>query len=228
MVLLAKDVDLIAVFDTETTGVDVTEARIVTAFLGLMNRSGEMVEKQSWLINPGVEIPQGAIDVHGVSNEKAKAEGMDPKQAVYEMLGAIQSFTLNAPLVAYNAAFDLSLLKNEAGRYGFGWNFTAPVVDPFIMDKQVDKFRKGKRTLTVTSAHYGIDIGENAHDAEADCVAAGKLAFMMLGGSLLGGLTLPYIHERQIVYAAEQAKGLQAYFRKKDPSAIVDGLWPVR
>ena len=93
---------------------------------------------------------------------------------------------------------------------------------------QLDKYRKGKRTLTVTSAHYGIQIGENAHDAEADCVAAGKLAFKLLGGAALGGLTLTYIHERQIVYAAEQAAGLQAYFRKKDPSVTIDGAWPIR
>lgn len=228
MVLLAKDVDLIAVFDTETNGVDVREARIVTAFLGLMNRKGELVEKKSWLINPGVEIPQGAIDIHGITNEKAQAEGADPKEAIFDILTHVQLFTQDAPLVAYNAAFDLSLLKYEAERHGFTMHFTAPVFDSFIVDKQLDKFRKGKRTLTVTSAHYGIDIGANAHDAEADCVAAGKLAFMLLGGKALGGLTLSYIHERQIVYAAEQAAGLQTYFRRKDPSAVVDGTWPIR
>ncbi|MFF2189286.1 exonuclease domain-containing protein [Streptomyces sp. NPDC058155] len=39
--------------------------------------------------------------------------------------------------------------------------------------------------------------------------------------------TVAELHARQIVWAAEQAAGLQAHFRKTDPAAVVDGSWPL-
>ena len=49
-----------ATFDLETTGVDVTTARIVTASLILLDPQGNVVRRGEWLADPGVEIPAGA------------------------------------------------------------------------------------------------------------------------------------------------------------------------
>lgn len=46
-----------ATFDLETTGVDVTTARIVTASLILLDPQGNVVRRGEWLADPGVEIP---------------------------------------------------------------------------------------------------------------------------------------------------------------------------
>jgi hypothetical protein len=35
------------------------------------------------------------------------------------------------------------------------------------------------------------------------------------------------LHDQQIGWAAEQAAGLQEYFRRKDPTAVVRGEWPL-
>lgn len=218
--------ELIAVFDLETTGVDVYEDRIVTAFIGLMTPEGELIEKYSYLVNPGVEIPQGATDVHGITNELVQAEGRFPNLAVTEITTILKQYQREGiPIAGYNLAYDFTLLKYEALRYELEPFIPTLVIDGFVLDKALDKYRKGKRTLSVTSAHYGIDIGDNAHNAEADCIAAGKLAYI-----LLEKLKLPVgeVHHRTVQWAHEQAESLQAYFRRLDPDAVVDGTWPIR
>ena len=64
--------DTLAVFDTETTGLDTRYARIVTCFLGIIGPDGEVQESHSWLADPGVEIPEQAAAVHGVTTEMAR------------------------------------------------------------------------------------------------------------------------------------------------------------
>lgn len=224
----ASEVTQMAVFDTETTGIDVFGDRIVTAFLGLMAPDGTWIESRSWIINPGVEIPQAAIDVHGITNERVVAEGMDAKDGIFSILQAIDIYDRKGiPVAAYNAAFDFTILKSEAERYG--WDFRAPrfILDGLVIDKKLDPYRKGKRQLAVTAAHYGINM-TNAHDAEADCLAAGRVTYKLLNHEWIFDQELSYIHKKTVEHAKEQAASLQAYFRKKDPSAIVDGTWPIR
>ena len=60
-------------FDLETTGVDVTTDRIVTAHVGLLGPDGVALRSQSWLADPGVEIPEGATAVHGITTAHARA-----------------------------------------------------------------------------------------------------------------------------------------------------------
>jgi len=49
-----------ATFDLETTGVDVTTARIVTASLILLDPQGNVVRRGEWLAHPGGGIPARA------------------------------------------------------------------------------------------------------------------------------------------------------------------------
>ena len=44
----------IAVFDLETTGIDVENDRIVTAFVGLIDGEGTIERGTDWLADPGV------------------------------------------------------------------------------------------------------------------------------------------------------------------------------
>jgi DNA polymerase-3 subunit epsilon len=80
--------------DTEATGVDPASEYVVEFSVARLTRSrdgtyGKMVDTR--LVNPGVEIPQGAIDVHGITNEKVTAEGGDPAEVLEELLGYITS-----------------------------------------------------------------------------------------------------------------------------------------
>lgn len=213
-------------FDLETTGVDTTTARIVTASVVLLDAQGTVVNHREWLVNPGVEIPEAATAVHGVSTEKARAEGAPAKQSVQEIMQLLNFASQQAPIVAFNASYDFSVLYNEALRYELPAFFPGNVIDPFIIDKQVDKFRKGKRTLSATSEFYGVVL-ENAHTSLADAVACVEVARQI--GERYPQLQVDpmVLHGWQIGWAKEQAESFQQYLRKTKPEAVVDGAWPI-
>lgn len=225
----------IAVFDTETTGVDVENDRIVTAFFGIMNAAGELTRKQSWVIDPGFPIPDGAAAVHGWTTERVQTEGRkDVEQAINEIADALfDCFWASIPVVIYNAPYDLTLLDREFGRWTNGGSLegTIPyIIDPLVIDKQIDRYRPGKRQLSVTAAHYGIPVA-NAHDAEADCIMAGRLALTLLQHRHLKRYSVAQIHERTVGYYAEQMRGLAKHFRSKGKHEAADGVtfeWPIR
>ena len=105
----------------------------------------------------------------------------------------------------------------------------APIIDPLVLDKCVDRFRKGKRTLEAAAEFYGVTLTD-AHDAGADAVAAGRVA-QALARKYPEELDVPAVdlHESQVGWCAEQSASFQEYMRRtKDPSFTASGLWPVR
>ncbi|MDF2666171.1 MAG: polymerase subunit epsilon, partial [Microbacterium sp.] len=110
---------LVGVFDLETTGVDVENDRIVTAHVGVLDADGHVVDARDWLADPGVEIPDGAAAIHGITTDRARAEGAPAPRVVSEVVEALSAlFAAGIPVVAYNAPFDFSMLKHEAVRHG--------------------------------------------------------------------------------------------------------------
>ncbi|MEU9865520.1 3'-5' exonuclease [Streptomyces sp. NPDC047971] len=214
-------------FDLETTGIDVDNDRIVTACV-VQCGGGQPTASATWLANPGIDIPEQAAAVHGISTEKARTEGRPAAEVVAEVLAALgQIITAGIPVVAMNARFDLTMLDREAARYGLAPLPAGPVVDPFVIDKATDKYRKGKRRLTDLCAHYEVSIGE-AHTADADAIAACRVAWRQ-GSRVprLAAMSLAELHAAQVEWAAEQAASLQQYLRKSDPAAYCPPEWPL-
>ncbi|KAF5293301.1 hypothetical protein FQR65_LT20098 [Abscondita terminalis] len=210
----------LAVFDTETTGVDTAQARIVSATIALLGPSGDTSERYDWLLDPGVEIPDAAARVHGISTEVARSSGTDAQVGVRQIVEQLlEMLERGFPVVAYNAPYDLTLLAAEARRHGVPFPETvAPVLDPLILDKQLDRFRKGKRTLEAAAAHYGVEIGL-AHDAGDDAIAAGRVLQRIAAkyGEALPR-ELDELHTAQVGWAAAQAADFQSYMRRvRDP-----------
>ena len=227
----ARWADTLAVFDLETTGIDVDTCRIVTAHMGVIGAGGEVVERREWLVDPGVEIPTAASLIHGVSTERARLEGVPAAGAVAEIIDALaHCANRGLPIVAYNAAYDLTLLVREAARYGHTPRpGPGPVIDPLVIDKAVDRYRRGKRTLTAAAAHYGVEL-PNAHDAGADAVAAGRVAQAIVRAHPeLAAIAIAELHARQVDWCREQAESYQAYRRANgEPEFTTSGAWPVR
>ncbi|WP_405479968.1 exonuclease domain-containing protein [Streptomyces anulatus] len=215
-------------FDIESTGIDTETARIVTACIVQLG-GGQPTVAANWLTDvDGEEIPAGAAAVHGISTDKAHAEGVDLRLAVEEILGALTQVILSGiPVVAMNARYDLTLLDREAQRYGFQPLADAVVIDPYVIDKQVDQYRSGKRTLTALCQHYDVRL-DAAHSADADAVAACRVAWRQATRyPQLAAMTLDELHTAQVGWAAEQAASLQEHFRKTRPDAVVEGAWPL-
>jgi DNA polymerase-3 subunit epsilon len=228
--------ELLIGFDLETTGTDPREARIVTAAV-IEVRAGEPMGRREWLADPGVPIPADAVAVHGISNERAAAEGR-PADRVADAIADVLTgyWKTGVPVVAYNAAFDLSLLSAELRRYGLpslrdrlDGAEPGPVIDPYTVDRSVDRYRRGKRNLEAVCAEYGVVL-DSAHDATADALAAARLACAIAGRHpKVAALGPAELHRRQIEWYAAWAADFQAFLRRKgDATALVDGTWPLR
>lgn len=218
----------LAGFDIESTGPDPLTARLVTACI-VQCGGGSPVDSATWLSDvDGEEIPTGASDIHGVTTDRARAEGAPLAQVVAELLAGLgQAITAGLPIVAMNARYDLTLLDREAERYGLDPLPDGPVIDPFVIDKAVDKYRRGSRKLTALCDHYKVPIGD-AHQADADAIAAFRVAWRQgTRYERLAAMSLEELHTSQVGWAAAQAASLQEYFRKKDPAAVVEGAWPL-
>ena len=221
----------VGVFDLETTGVDVTTDRIVTAHVGVLDRHGREIAARDWLADPGVPIPAGASAVHGVTTEHAQAHGRPAREVVTEVSGALRMlFAQGMPIVAYNASYDFSLLAHECARHGVPvLTDPQPVIDPLVIDKTYDRYRPGKRTLSVVAEHYAVAL-DAAHEASADAVAAGRVA-LALARSFALPASATELHTRQIGWARDQAASLTEYFvriGRFEPDEVLDGSWPLR
>lgn len=168
--------------DVETSGVDPWEDRIVSIAVVLQDPSADggadSLRTMTWLINPGVELSAEVTAIHGITNEMVAAGGKDPAVVLAQVMGIIDARTAEGiPVVAYNAAFDLTMIRAEAARYGLEpWpEDFGPVIDPLIIDKRIDTYRKGSRRLVDVCALYGVTLGD-AHNAAADAAAAVMLA----------------------------------------------------
>lgn len=224
---------VIGVFDLETTGVDVASDRIVTAHVGLLDASGAVLSARDWLADPGVEIPEGAAAIHGISTAHAREHGRPAAGVIVEVVAAVRGLLdAGIPVVAYNAPYDFSLLKYEALRHRIDPIVDPfPVIDPLVVDKAYDRWRRGKRTLSVVAEHYAVRL-DGAHEASADAVAAGRVA-QALGERYAAWLpdTAQELHTRQIAWARAQAASLTEYFiqiGRLDPDERLDGSWPIR
>ncbi|WP_413353367.1 exonuclease domain-containing protein [Microbacterium sp. 1P06AB] len=219
----------LGVFDLETTGIDVRSDRIVSAHVGVLDASGVVIDARTWLADPGVEIPAGATAVHGITTQRARAEGRPAAEVVAEVTASLRDlFAAGIPVVAYNAPFDFSLLKYESLRHGVvPIDAPSPVIDPLVVDKTYDRYRRGKRTLEVVAAHYSVTL-EGAHDAAADAIAAGRVAQAIAARFDLD-VSADDLHTQQIAWARAQAESLSEYFvRIGRLDADVDGSWPIR
>ena len=224
-------------FDLETTGTETSESRIVTAAL-VEAKGGTVVRQRDWLADPGVPIPAEAAAIHGISTERAVAEGRPVAEVADELAAALcEYWRAGVQVVVFNAAFDLSLLGAELRRHGLpsleqrlDGAPIGPVLDPLTVDRAVDKYRKGSRTLQSACAVYGVELAD-AHRAGSDALAAVRVALALARKypGEVGGLDPVELHRRQVGWHAAWAGGLQEWLRRgKEPQAVVDGSWPVR
>lgn len=153
----------IAFFDLETTGTDVEKDFIVSINIIKIMPGGE-VEKKGALLNPGIPIPEGASSVHGITDEMVK-DAPTFKQYSRGILG----FLDRCDLGGFNLLkFDVPLLFNEFERSGISWDLsTIHIVDAGNIYKIQEP-----RTLSAAYKFYTGHVLEDAHEAEADNMAA--------------------------------------------------------
>jgi DNA polymerase-3 subunit epsilon len=225
--------DRLCSFDIESTGVDVEQDRIVTAAAHMVG-GNRPSEGNTWIADPGVDIPAEATKVHGISTEHARECGRPALEVVGEIVGVLaRQLRDGVPIVAMNARFDLTILDREARRHGLEplseliGDAPLLVIDPYVIDKQVDRYRRGSRKLTALCEHYGVKLGDGAHEASADALAAARVAYKLAVRFPQLQVPLVELHAQQVRWAGQQAVSLQEYLRKSDATAVVEVAWPL-
>lgn len=212
-------------FDLETTSANPREARIVTS--ALVRIDGSSMTANETLADPGVDIPEQAARIHGITTEKARAEGRPHDDVLQETVAAIkQAWDEGLTLVVFNAPYDLSVLRALTGDF----TVTGPVFDPLLIDRAMDRYRKGgKRNLGALSEFYGVRL-DNAHEATSDATAAARIAWKQVNKvwPQLSQMELDELMEFQAVQHFE----IQTEFRKfcesrgRDTKGITTA-WPM-
>lgn len=210
-------------FDLETTSPNPAEARIVTS--ALVRIDGREVAATEELADPGVEIPEEAAAVHGISTEKARAEGRPHEEVLRETVEKIKAgWDDGLTLIVFNAPYDLSVLRALTGDF----TVTGPVFDPYVIDRVKDRYRKGKRNLGALCEFYGVRL-DNAHEATSDAMAAARIAWKQVRmWPELARMEVGELMEYQAVEYYKMQSELKTYFdsRGRDSSRVTLG-WPM-
>lgn len=197
------------VFDTETTGTNVNEDRIVELGFQVWEATGMTKEWRS-LVNPMIRIPEGAAKVHGIDNGVFRlcrecANDVDQHGLVapdHEFHGW-PTFKQIAPNISHgfsdcdfagkNIRFDLRIMAAEMARSGVTWSYA----DACIID--IDRLEQigEPRTLShLYEKHVGEKL-EGAHGALADVQASSAIIAAQLKKYADLPRTLGALHDLQ-------------------------------
>ncbi|MGI9530998.1 exonuclease domain-containing protein [Lutimonas sp.] len=152
----------IVFFDLETTGIQIATDRIVEISVLKVYPNGN---KESWtkLVNPEIEIPKEASDIHGITNERVVTE---PKFS--ELAEELSILIDGCDLAGFNSnRFDIPLLAEEMLRAKVNFDME----NRKAIDVQVIFHKKEQRNLSAGYEFYCGKSLENAHSAEADTMA---------------------------------------------------------
>jgi DNA polymerase-3 subunit epsilon len=149
-------------FDLETTGINIASDRIVEISILKVFPNGNK-ESKTWLVNPEIEIPKEASDIHGITNEKVVTE-----PTFKELAQQVNDLIEGCDLAGFNSnRFDIPLLAEEMLRANVDFDMKNRVA----IDVQVIFHKKEERTLSAGYEFYCGKSLENAHSAEADTLA---------------------------------------------------------
>jgi DNA polymerase-3 subunit epsilon len=156
----------IAFLDLETTGINITNDRIVEIAIVKIQVDGSQQIKRK-LINPTIPIPKASSDVHGITDEMVK-DAPTFKQVANEL----KQFMDNCDMGGYNSnRFDLPLLIEEFSRAGITFNIDGRK----MVDVQKVFHQMEQRTLGAAYKFYCNKTLEGAHGAEVDATATWEI-----------------------------------------------------
>jgi DNA polymerase-3 subunit epsilon len=166
------------VLDTETTGLEPQQGHriIEIGCVEMINRKLTGRHYHQY-INPEREVDQGAIEVHGITNEF-----LQDKPRFAAIVTEFWEFVRGAELVIHNAAFDIGFLNHEFARLNQAPVTTeCAVLDTLALARQ--KHPGQKNSLDALCKRYGVDNSHrDLHGALLDAEILADVYLLMTGG----------------------------------------------
>ncbi|MGI9379946.1 MAG: 3'-5' exonuclease, partial [Methyloligellaceae bacterium] len=188
-----------AVLDTETTGLRVSEDRIVQ--IGGVLIEGMGIDEENVLdvlVNPGIPIAEASSKIHGIYDQDV--EDIGRFSSVVEKLN---TFLQDRILIGHNIGFDIAVLEKEFERAGQYWQEIL-YLDTMILARTANPHLPDY-SLESLSTWLEIDI-RNRHTALGDAQATAEI-FLGL---------VPHLKSRGVRTLAE------AYSKSAEASEIIE------
>lgn len=180
MTRLHKSTNRIVVLDTETTGLEPTQGHRIIE-IGCVELVDRKLTGRHYhqYINPQREIDQGAIEVHGITNEF-----LNNKPLFAQIADEFLAFVDGAELVIHNAPFDLGFIDHEFALLNRGHqpleNYCG-VIDTLVMARQ--KHPGQRNSLDALCSRYFVDNSQrDLHGALLDSEILADVYLLMTGG----------------------------------------------
>lgn len=169
--------------DLETTGLSPYTCRIVEIGAVRFHESGEEISRFQSLVNPGLDIPKDATDIHRITNEDVAKElpfhivFKDFVSWIYQETPGIKSTFY----MAHNAQFDTGFFNQEIVRNIniIDERFQISVLDTLALARRKDVFARSNK-LSALVARYNIQ-SNGFHRSIQDCLYL-KEVFLKLDG----------------------------------------------
>jgi len=168
------------VLDTETTGLETTEGHRIIE-IGAVELIDRRVTGNYYhcYINPEREVDQGALEVHGITNEF-----LANKPTFAEEVDRFLAFIKGAELVIHNANFDVGFINHELSMlrdYGCLEDYVTGIVDTLAVARK--KHPGQRNSLDALCRRYGIDnSARQLHGALLDAEILADVYLAMTSG----------------------------------------------
>jgi len=165
------------VFDTETTGLDNREDRIIEiGGVELIDRFPTGKTYHIFIEPDGRKVHPDALAVHGISNERLAGESK-----FKDIADDFLEFFSGAKLVAHNARFDQGFIDAELQRVGLPALDPDSIIDTLAIAKR--KHPMGPNSLDALCKRYGIDNSRREkHGALLDSELLAEVYIELIGG----------------------------------------------
>jgi DNA polymerase-3 subunit epsilon len=169
------------VLDTETTGMPVTDGHRIIE-IGCVEMLGRKLTGRHFhvYLQPDREVDEGAIAVHGITNEF-----LQDKPRFREVADEFYEFIQGAELIIHNAAFDIGFINNEFALLAQSERSEVSdycgVLDTLAMARE--RHPGQRNNLDALCKRYGVDnSGRDLHGALLDAEILADVYLAMTGG----------------------------------------------
>jgi len=158
------------IFDIETTGLSPISCQI-TEIGAVLYQNGEILDRFSTFVSPGVPIPQEIVKLTGITDEMVSG-APEPKEAVKAFL----DFVGDRLLIAHNANFDMGFIKKVCEDHGI--LLKNPYLDTLALSRFLNPDLK-KHKLDTLQEYFGLE-NFNHHRAFEDAEMLAKILQAMI------------------------------------------------